>query len=401
MKILSIVNFVAAFQGVFLSYVLVNTRWQLKEYRVLALLVFILSISILGPVLGTSGYYKVFPHLTRIGDPLVFLIGPLIFIYITILTTGKLPAKLWLHFLPFLIYTFSNLPFYLLDANEKIEFLEQVFLSNKPQPLVIFIQVVRMIHLMSYVIICIVKINKYDQLIRSAFSNIDRINLDKCRYILKLFIFVSVFGILIQLTGFFYPMNFVIINSLIGFVISLIIYSLAYATWKHASPVDIEKLLIAANDITKESNGLVSESAQESVSTTDTVNRVEEAKSRLVYKLSEMQFGNLSDQIDKIFSSGKVYLQNDYSLAQLGKDLGIPAYQASELINRKYGATFYDVINQQRIDEVKRRLSDPKFEHLSILGIAMDCGFNSKSSFNSAFRKFTGKTPSEYKKDIS
>jgi AraC-like DNA-binding protein len=81
--------------------------------------------------------------------------------------------------------------------------------------------------------------------------------------------------------------------------------------------------------------------------------------------------------------------------------VGIPAYQVSEIINRHYELSFFDLINQFRVNEVKKRLADPAYNHFSVLAISMDCGFNSKSSFNNAFKKITGTTPSEYRKSKS
>jgi AraC-like DNA-binding protein len=69
----------------------------------------------------------------------------------------------------------------------------------------------------------------------------------------------------------------------------------------------------------------------------------------------------------------------------------------SELISRTYNESFFDFINRHRIEEIKLRIEDPAHDSYSLLGIAMDCGFNSKSSFYTAFKKFTGITPSEYR----
>ena len=79
----------------------------------------------------------------------------------------------------------------------------------------------------------------------------------------------------------------------------------------------------------------------------------------------------------------------------------MPAHALSQLINEELGQNFFDYINSFRIQEFERRLVDPRNAHVSILGIAMDVGFNSKSSFNTAFRKFKGMTPSEYRKNLS
>ncbi|MDO8898280.1 MAG: helix-turn-helix domain-containing protein, partial [Bacteroidales bacterium] len=59
-----------------------------------------------------------------------------------------------------------------------------------------------------------------------------------------------------------------------------------------------------------------------------------------------------------------------------------------------------EFVNEYRVNEVKKMLADPKYTHYSLLGIAFECGFSSKSTFNSVFKKFTRKTPSEYRKSL-
>ena len=72
----------------------------------------------------------------------------------------------------------------------------------------------------------------------------------------------------------------------------------------------------------------------------------------------------------------------------------------SQIINENLNKNFFDFVNDYRINEVKKCLSDSKFSHYTLLAIAYECGFNSKSSFNSLFKIKTGLTPSEYQKKL-
>lgn len=114
--------------------------------------------------------------------------------------------------------------------------------------------------------------------------------------------------------------------------------------------------------------------------------------------LGELELSDIIGRLSRTMSNEKPYLNPDITLPELAKIIDIPSYQLSRVINEKFECNFFDFINGYRVTEVKRKLNDPNFSHLSILGIAFDCGFNSKSAFNRIFKKITGLTPSEYKK---
>jgi AraC-like DNA-binding protein len=102
-------------------------------------------------------------------------------------------------------------------------------------------------------------------------------------------------------------------------------------------------------------------------------------------------------RLEKYMEEKKPFLELEYHLTDLSGALSLKPYQLSEILNQGVGVPFFDFINHYRVEEAKRRLRDPAFDHMKILAIAMDCGFNSKSSFNDTFRKMTGVTPSQYR----
>lgn len=104
-------------------------------------------------------------------------------------------------------------------------------------------------------------------------------------------------------------------------------------------------------------------------------------------------------QLSKLISKEKLYLEPDVSLSSISKLMNKSTQKTSELINQYSKKNFNDFINHYRIGEAKKMLSsDNKY---TISTIAYDSGFSSLSSFNSAFKKFEGKTPSSYRKDNS
>lgn len=101
----------------------------------------------------------------------------------------------------------------------------------------------------------------------------------------------------------------------------------------------------------------------------------------------------------QLMEKEKIFLQADVTLKTLSGRLGVHYNYLSQIINEQFKQNFNDFINKYRIEEAKRMLIDPSGSERTILEIAYDTGFYSKSVFNTAFKKFTGKTPSQYRKD--
>jgi AraC-like DNA-binding protein len=97
----------------------------------------------------------------------------------------------------------------------------------------------------------------------------------------------------------------------------------------------------------------------------------------------------------------KPYLEPELTLDQLASRLSLKPRVLSQAINVILGQNFYDFINHYRIDEASRLLTNPKDKKITILEVLYEVGFNSKSSFNTLFKKYTGLTPTELKKKQS
>ncbi|WP_233206892.1 MULTISPECIES: AraC family transcriptional regulator [Flavobacterium] len=99
-------------------------------------------------------------------------------------------------------------------------------------------------------------------------------------------------------------------------------------------------------------------------------------------------------QIDKIYLDGKLSIQD------VSDKLNIPRQYISEVLNEHMNNNFQDFINEYRVEEFVNRLKNDQNNNLTLLGIATDVGFNSKSSFNATFKKFKGLTPTQFKKNL-
>lgn len=108
----------------------------------------------------------------------------------------------------------------------------------------------------------------------------------------------------------------------------------------------------------------------------------------------------LFTQITKLIVNDKLYLEPNVSLTSISKLIHKSTQKTSEIINQNAKQNFNDFINYYRIQEAKKILVADSSKNLTISAIAFDSGFSSLSSFNSAFKKFEGNTPSVYRKSI-
>jgi AraC-like DNA-binding protein len=114
--------------------------------------------------------------------------------------------------------------------------------------------------------------------------------------------------------------------------------------------------------------------------------------------LTKCQIERYKYAINSFFDKGQPYLDIDFSFRQLSQILNISTHQLSQTFNEGFGKTYPQLVKELRIEEAVKRLQDEKYAHLSIYGIALDCGFNSKSAFNQAFKEITAFTPTGFKK---
>ncbi len=104
--------------------------------------------------------------------------------------------------------------------------------------------------------------------------------------------------------------------------------------------------------------------------------------------------------LEEYIRKHKPYLEPRLTIDGLANRLSVKKHILSQVLNDYLGISFYDYINNHRVQEFKARLKKGENAHLSLLGLALECGFNSKSSFNQVFKKFENKTPSEYYKNL-
>lgn len=114
--------------------------------------------------------------------------------------------------------------------------------------------------------------------------------------------------------------------------------------------------------------------------------------------ISDKELQEIKSALLEMMDNKKPFLDPELSLFKLATQVDISSHLLSYVINNGCDENFYQFINRYRIEEAKKMIQDPGMQHLSLMGIAFEVGFNSKTVFNTTFKKCTNQTPSEFKK---
>lgn len=359
---LAVLNLLGAAQGVLLALALLTSKTgRQTANRLMAALTLTISIAVSGAVLLTSNYVFAYPHLSRLHHPFVFLAAPLLFLYIRELTSREPRFKRqdFLHFIPFVACLVYLLPYFLQTRAQKIQVLLSEFLQESFGPWYYIRSAVLITQVLVYLILVVLMIIQYSRKAKERDSARDRAILFEVRF------FVIATAVLWVAVVFRYVTP-TTPNLLVPLGASLLIYGMGYLKLRRPETPAGEK---------------------------DEQPARKYEKSTLTPERSERYLDKLVNFMEK----EKPFTDGDLTIQKLADKLSIPANHLSQTINERLGQSFSDFVNSYRIEAAKRKLLDPAFGHLSVLGIAEEVGFNSKSSFNSVFKKHTNMTPSEFR----
>ena len=374
--LLSLVTLFAFYECTFTgTYLLLKDSVRYQANRYLGGLLLITSSMMLPGALSGLELLDKLPHVIHIHFFTYVMFGPLAYFYIRTCTQKdfKLKPKLWLHFIPALIALLYFIPFYIQSGQEKLDafiaWRTTGYMGAPP-----WVMLLRMIHLVIYFILCIRLVFTYRRHLDNTTSYIDTVFHRWLLYFTGILL-LPILGAIIMIffmniTGYKLSVAAMIYTIMLIFAISIRIAILVKPSLFHVFP---HQMLIP--------------------------NSTEQQKQR--YEKSTLQKDKKDHYVKKLvlfMETEKPYLIPDLTLANLSKQVDIPTHHLSQTINEKLKCNFLDFINQYRVKEAQSMLVNPKLEHYTILSIAYEAGFNSKSTFYSAFKKYAKMTPSQYKK---
>ena len=319
-------------------------------------------------------YYEniyAYPHLLGIALPFPFLHGPLLYLYTQALTNPeRFRNKVWaLHFiLPFLVIL-SFLPFYSSTAGQKI----QVFtVEGKGYETQLNISgILLVLSGVFYVVFTYRLLQNHQRRILNQFSNQEKINLNWLRFLF--------YG----MTVLWFVIIFIGGDQNIFPVASIFIFLIGY--------FGIKQVGIFTN--LRDENKVLPESPAEASNT--------ERKKYTKSGLSEDSAKALHERLTALIQAEKPYLNPELTLSDLADLLQVHSNYLSQVINEMEGLAFYDYINKLRIAEFIREVQKLENQRFTLVALAYDCGFNSKTSFNRNFKKITKLSPTEYLKQLN
>ncbi|TAL67655.1 MAG: AraC family transcriptional regulator [Bacteroidetes bacterium] len=362
-KILEIIISAGAVQGFFLAMLLMTGKNSNKRSgRILSILFIILSLSIAQYILIPKNLGL--PY--RIKEPFILLIGPFLLFYIQEITEGKRFTFLDLiHFLPFVIFFWILIPIFVHGNNN--EYSELLYKHSLVMSDVIWAIIVVQYGYYWWRIVKIIKIHRKN--VVSEFSNIDGKTLSWMRsllFIFGIFFFILAFTIIIVV----HLKNYLAVDTIVCCSLSIIIFILGYRS------ILQKDIYVNKEEVLKDKT---------------------EQKNNIELNESELE---MIEKIIKYIEKEKPYLDSGLTLTSLAHKLNLTRNKLSYLINIKLAENFYEFINKYRVEEVKRLLSQPNNQQFTIIALAFEAGFSSKSSFQTNFKKFTGLTPTEYLKRL-
>lgn len=397
---MSVLLLLGAAQGAFLSLVLSRTKKKNRAANLfLACLLLVFSVSLVHGFLSVTYLYLQYPRLIAVEWPLTFLYGPLLYFYVKSLTKPQWRIKKWkllFHFLPAVLMYIYLIPFFRLKPELKGRLL---FLVNAPArnsfPVIDPITIVAVLQITGYLLLSLRLLRAHAVNIRENFSTLDNISLSWLRTLVIicfcLLCSYAFFEIFSQFYGLYKEAEY-----LLYLMIAVIIYGMAYKGMRQPEIFSESQVLSEPGDGVS-GNGQVNAVRDAAPSETPQEAKKEQPDKYKKSALTPEQSDAILARLTKLMQTERPYLEMGLTLPMLSNMLDISPNLLSQVINGKLNKSFFDFVNGYRVEEAKQFLVSPESDRFTILGLAMDAGFNSKSSFYGAFKKLTGMTPSQFK----
>lgn len=368
--------FLGVMQGLFLSYFfLVGGSRKMLANRVLGGVLLVLALLLTEVFLGYSNYMGRYPWTVDFTEPLNYVIGPLLYMYVYTKIYPRIERWQWLHFVPFVFYfVYLAIFWHSQSAAFKYNGFINAFHPDQPQ----------------FFVKATIGLNEDPLHIRPYINHFTFAHF--CIYTILSFYIVKKAFDKAQLS--FWAKSDSTLSWVRKFVIQFALMTLVFILVKISFKNDLGDHIIAihvAFIIYMVSFGVIRQSIF--------FNQVDDSNEK--YQKSSLSIEKESQvltKLEQLMATEKPFLDNTLSLPILAKKLAVSTHHLSQIINDKLKQNFFEMLASYRVQEAQSLLSDTSQQHLKIEEIAEMVGYNSKSAFNAAFKKMSGQTPSQYRK---
>lgn len=374
----------------FLVILLAGKKGNSKADKILALWLGVTGLHLLSYYIYITGTYTSFPYLLGWEIPMPLLHGPFLFLYTSALTHPSQNRKTTLlHFVPFVLAFLSLLPFFSLPFSKQIEIYQKQGAGY--ELLVNIILGAVMISGVVYTLLSLRVLAKHRRAIKEQFSFTEKINL---KWLFYLIIGSSIIWILVIFSH----------DEFIFTAVVLYVFFIGYFGIKQVGIFtnQIPQLVVdrpaefrAGYDVTP---------AEKAINSADPQNLNSGQPATIKYEKSRISAGEMTtihQNLSALMQKEKLFKEPELSLSEIAQKLDVHPNTLSQVINSLEQKNFYEYINLQRIEEFKQLVMLPGNQKYTLLSLAFECGFNSKTSFNRNFKKATGLSPSEYLKQVN
>jgi AraC-like DNA-binding protein len=371
--------------GIFMSFFIVALLLTKKQKaltdKILALWIAVIGLHLLGYYVNQLGYWEKYPNLIGVTAPVPLLHGPMLYLYCLYAFRGDRRFRLrdYLHFAPTAAAYLYMMNFFLFYSPEEKLMVDRGEVNDFRVFSIVLLMAI-FISGLAYSILSYLLTIKHKHRIDRHFSYREGISLRWLRYCILAIGLVFLSAIMVyllrDLVGIPFRFNpeYIIYTILIVFI-----FYIGYFGIKH------ENIFISTPPLPTPG--------------ATTANRGEKYKhSGVDHDLAR----ELYEKLVRIMDQEKPYLEPKLSLTELAQRMGISPNHLSQVINQEAKVNFHDFVNRYRVEEFLHMA--PEKSHYSLLALALESGFNSKSSFNYIFKKQKGISPSQYlskKKDPS
>lgn len=343
---------------------------NIKANKWLALFLLSVAFTMIDLPLSKLDMYESYPNLISLTNIFVFLIAPALYFSVLyfVTPTRNFKKKDYWHFLPSFLLLILSIPSYFETKEEKLANLK---FANSTADIVSGI-VLLIVPMAIYWLISYRKLIRHQRNIQLFASSTETIDLTWLRN------FLWGLAILVLLW----------MNEILKFVPTIVqISPILYAF----SAFYLTYFIIKQEEI-------YPEKAQEALEIQAIIEETEQPAIERKQLLNDEQLASLKEKLTRVIEKNKPYLDSTLNLPKLAKTMSLSTHELSYLINVGFEDNFFGLVNRYRVEESKRILASPQYQHLSMVGIAFEAGFNSKTAFNMAFKKMVGVSPTEFQK---